>query len=125
MAGVIVAIVLAGAVVVALVVHARRSGPAGAPAWLDRVALGVGALAVVALWLPSIEAHLAAPDQSSARLGWLYPASIAIGLVALALGIWAVTSGLRTWRAWFGLGLGAAITGFWLVFLVGELLYPH
>ena len=124
MAGMILAVLLAGAGVAALVIRARRSG-AGAPSWLDRAALAFGALAVVALWLPSIESHLAAPDASPGIFGWLFPASIAIGLVALSLGVWAVRSGLRSWRAWLGLGFGAVITGFWLVFFAGELIYPH
>lgn len=124
MAGVILAILLAGTAVAALVVRARRSG-AGAPSWLDRAALAFGGLAVIALWLPMIESHLMAPGGSPGIFGWLFPASIAIGLVALGLGIWAVTSGVRSWRAWLGLGFGAVITGFWLVFLAGELLFPH
>ncbi len=125
MAGVIFAIVLASAAVVALVVYARRPGSAGPPAWLDRAALGVGALAMVALWVPSVESHLSAQNGATEMFGWLFAASIAIGMVALALGILAVASGRRSWQAWVGLAFGAVITGFWLVFFAGELLYPH
>jgi hypothetical protein len=126
MAAVIVAILLAGAAIAGLVIGARRRGATGAaPPWLEAAVLVIGALALFALALPLLLSWAPATGDAEPWLRWVLPASIAFGLVAVATGGYAVIAGRRSWRTWVGLACGAVVTAFWIVFAVGELLYPH
>jgi len=126
MPAVVVSIVLAGAVVAALVIGVRRRGAAEpAPAWLGWAVLAAGVAGVLALLAPLVQSWASPADQAAAGIRWVLPASITLGLVSLAAGLYAVTAGARSWRTWTGLACGALVTAFWLVFAAGELLYPH
>jgi len=122
MAAVIVAIVLAGAAIAALVIGARRGG---SPPWLDWAVLVTGVLALLAVAVPMLLSWAPGTGEATVGLRWVLPASIALGLVALAAGVYAAIAGTRSWRTWLGLACGAVVTAFWIVFAIGEFLYPH
>lgn len=126
MASAILAAVIAVVLVLAFVVsgraRARSNGPTRRAGW---VSLTLGTLGVLALGLPLLQSWTADRSELIDRLPWLLPASITLGLTALGTAGFAVASGERSWRTWLGLALGALVSGFWLVFAVGELLYPH
>ena len=52
-------------------------------------------------------------------------AAMALGLVALATGIFALVRGERSWRTVTGTAAGALVTLFWLLVAFGEVLWPH
>ncbi|MGL5248946.1 MAG: hypothetical protein ACRC8U_12210, partial [Brooklawnia sp.] len=49
----------------------------------------------------------------------------AIGSSGVTLGIYAIQRSDRHWPTWVGLAAGGLTVGFWLFFVVGEMLYPH
>ena len=51
--------------------------------------------------------------------------TIPLGVGSIVSGIGAVRKNVRTWQIWLGLGLGSIPVLFWLMFAIGELLYPH
>ena len=126
MTSVLLAFVLAVVLVLGFVVsgraRARSKGRTTSAGW---VALVTGGLGLVALGAPLLESWLARTGTLTERFGWLLPASITLGLVALGTALFATATGERGWRTWLGLSCGALVCGFWLVFAVGELLYPH
>ncbi len=126
---VLVAVVVAGLVVGALILgdSGRRSGdshPPKAPGWVSVVCGAMGVLAVVT---PMVDSWLA--EDGVDRVGqvapWLFPASMTLGLVGLASGIYALVRRDRSWRMWAGLVTGGLVMAFWVLFVVGELVYPH
>ncbi|MGB7962016.1 MAG: hypothetical protein WCF12_03520 [Propionicimonas sp.] len=125
----LVAVLAAGLVVGALILgdSGRRSGdsePSNAPGW---VSLVCGALGVLAVVTPMVDSWLA--EDGVDRVGkvapWLFPASMTLGAVGLATGIYALVRRDRTWRLWAGLATSGLVMAFWLLFVVGELVYPH
>jgi hypothetical protein len=55
----------------------------------------------------------------------LFPASMALGLVGLVSAIYAAVRRDRSWRMWVGLATGGLVATFWLLFVVGESVFPH
>ena len=51
--------------------------------------------------------------------------SIPLAIGCVVCGIGAMLKSYRTWRVWLGLVLGAVPVLFWIVFAIGEILYPH
>ncbi|MFZ0530629.1 MAG: hypothetical protein WAL91_08845 [Propionicimonas sp.] len=115
-----------GAVVVAVVVvgllilsdRGRRSGEqvSVTPGW---VSSACGSLGVVALATAMIGSWVG--DFGD----WMFPASITLGLVGLVAGGYAAARGDRSWRIWVGLITSGLVMAFWILFAVGEVVYPH
>lgn len=124
----LVAVVAAGVVVGALILldsrHVGDANPSTAPGW---VSLVCGVLGVLAVVTPMIDSWLA--EDGVDRVGqvapWLFPASMSLGLVSVASGIYALVRRDRSWRMWAGLATGGLVMAFWLLFVVGEFVSPH
>ena len=50
---------------------------------------------------------------------------MALGLVGLVSAIYAMVRRDRSWRMWVGLVTAGLVAMFWLMFVVGELIFPH
>lgn len=120
------AIIAAAVVLGILIVHdrSRRDSGSGVPVLAGWIALACGIAGALALLVPMVGSWLAVAGVDKLA-PWLLPASISLGLVSLAAGVHAVVRGDRGWRAWSGLVAGGLVTGFWLLFLLGEVLTPH
>lgn len=120
--------VLAACVVTILVVGilARRR-PSGAPGveklpgWVSVIA---GALGLLAIAAPMVQSALAPDgvDTLGKDVPWLFQASLSLGLVGLATGIYALVRRDGAWRTWVGVVAGGLVTAFWLLFGLGEVL---
>lgn len=119
---------LATILVVAVLMLSRRrsTGPALAatPGWVASIA---GTLGFLALATPVVDSWLAGGGAGTVGVAapWLPPASMTLGLVGLATGIYALRGHDRSWRTWVGLVAGGLVTAFWAAFAIGEALYPH
>lgn len=103
---------VAGGVVLALVWRFSPRGSAtGGPRPLGWAALAAGVVALVctALVFAGVQAGF----------------SIAAAAAAAVLVIGAIARHERHWPTWVGLGTGAAPLLFWIVFVAGEVVYPH
>ncbi|MCC6496463.1 MAG: hypothetical protein IT193_09410 [Propionibacteriaceae bacterium] len=123
----LVAILAAVLVVAVLMLGRRRSRSpalAATPGW---VAFGAGTLGFLALAIPVVNSWLAGGGAGTVGVAapWLPPASITLGLVGLATGIYAIRDHDRSWRTWVGLVAGGLVTAFWAAFAIAEALYPH
>lgn len=123
------AIVTAALVLGVLILHERRrrnAGP-GVPAVAGWTALAFGIAGALAVLVPLVGNWLAVGgvDQPGVVAPWLLPASMALGLTGLTAGGYAFARRDRSWRVWTGLAAAGLVTGFWLLFLIGEALMPH
>ena len=50
---------------------------------------------------------------------------VVLALAALVTGVIAVTRRERSWLFVIGFGLAAVVGGFWLLFVAGEVFFPH
>jgi hypothetical protein len=119
--------VVATLVVIVFLEVGRRSGRPGfakVSGWLSFVC---GVLGVVAVATPMVQSALAPDgvDSVGKNAPWIFQASMILGLAGLIAGVYALVRRDRTWRTWVGLVAGGLVTGFWLLFLLGELLSPH
>ncbi len=123
------AIIAAALVLGALILHdrSRRDPGPGVPALAGWIAFACGITGALAVTVPMVGSWLAVGgvDQLGKVAPWLLPASITLGLVSLTAGVYAVGRRDRSWWAWTGLVTGGLVTGFWLLFLLGEVLTPH
>ena len=116
------AVVIAGALLVA---DRRRVAGGGKSPWLSWAAFVGGVLGVVLLGT-SIAATWLSPDGGVDRIGpWLLSASMTLGAVGLVSALVCASRRDRSWRTWVGLIGSGLVSAFWLVFLVGEVVYPH
>jgi len=127
MIGMLVAVVAAALVLGGLILVDRSSPDRGlprAPGWVSFVS---GTLGLLAVLTPMVDSWLL-PDGVD-RVGkvapWLFPASMALGLVGLVSAIYAMVRRDRSWRMWVGLVTAGLVATFWLMFVVGELVFPH
>ncbi len=51
--------------------------------------------------------------------------SVPLALASLIPGLALATKHYRPWQVWLGLGLAAIPLIFWIIFAIGEILYPH
>jgi hypothetical protein len=51
--------------------------------------------------------------------------SFTLSILAVVTGIRAIKSGERSWAIWVGLLPAIVMASFWLMMVVGELLFPH
>ena len=79
-----------------------------------------GAAALVDGWL-----RPDGDDLLGTVAAWLFPVSMALGLIGLLSAIYALVRRDRSWRMWLGLVTGGLVVVFWLLFAVGELVFPH
>ena len=123
------ALIAAALVLGVLILHdrSRRGSGSGAPALAGWIAFSCGIAGVLAVLVPMVGSWLAVGgvDQLGRAAPWLFPASITLGLASLTAGVFAVGRRDRSWRAWTGLVAGGLVTGFWLLFLLGEVLTPQ
>ena len=121
------ALIAAALVLGVLILHDRSRPGSGAPALAGWIAVSCGIAGVLAVLVPMVGSWLAVDgvDQLGRAAPWLFPASITLGLAGLTAGVFAVGRGDRSWRAWTGLVAGGLVTGFWLLFLLGEALTPQ
>ena len=84
---------------------------------------------MAALVVPLVASRVLASDGGGegtvGNLPLLPLASIAFSLIGLILGVYAIRRHDRHWPTWVGLAAGGLTVGFWLFFVVGEMLYPH
>ena len=123
----LVAMVAAALVVGGLILVDRNSSDRDlqrAPGWVSFVS---GTLGLLAVLTPMVDSWLQPDgvDGVGKVAPWLFPASMAFGLVGLASGIYAAVRRDRSWRMWVGLVTGGLVAMFWLLFVVGELVFPH
>ncbi len=86
---------------------------------LGWVVIGLGTIALVFI-IPGLVALLIPGDAM------ISPAiTIPLGVGCVVSGIGALRKNYRTWQVWLGLGLGSIPILFWIVFSIGEILYPH
>lgn len=125
MSSVLAAVVAAIVVVGFFALRGRKGAVTGkAPGWVSFVA---GTLGILAIGSPMVESALAPDgvDSIGKNAPWIFQASMVLGLVALAVGIFALVRRDRSWRSWVGTVTGGLVTAFWLLFGVGEILSPH
>jgi hypothetical protein len=84
--------------------------------WL---ALSLGALAFLSI-LPVFIAILAQTDT-----GFFPVVSIPLSIACVISGVDAIRKHHRPWQVWTGVALGIIPLLFWIVFAVGEVIYPH
>jgi hypothetical protein len=90
--------------------------PKNALGW---VVLGLGAVAL-AFILPGLVSILIPGDAMFS------PAfSIPLGVASVVASVGALLKKHRTWQVWLGLGLGFIPFLFWVVFAIGEIIFPH
>ena len=105
--------ILVGIIIGVLVV---RFVPQNMLGW---VVVGLGAVAFVFI-IPVFVAILTHSDTT------FFPViTIPLSVSCVISGIAAVRMNYRTWQVWLGLGLGSMPILFWIVFGIGEILYPH
>lgn len=119
--------IVATILVVGILARRRSSGETGQsklPGWVSVITGVLGLLAVTA---PMVQSALAPDgvDTISRDVPWLFGASISLGLVGLATGIYGVVRLDRSWRTWVGLIAGALVTAFWALLAGGEIVSPH
>ena len=86
---------------------------------LGWVVVGLGAVAL-AFIIPGLIAILIPGDAMFS------PAvTIPLSVGCVVSGIGAVRKNYRPWQVWLGLGLGIIPLLFWIVFAIGEILFPH
>lgn len=111
--------ILVGLVVAGVIVFATRgratteATPPDRPTIVAWLALGFGGAALVAFGLSA----LALVDVTVA--------SISLAVAAVAIGIADWVRGDRTWATWVGLAAGGVPALFWLIFFIGELVFPN
>lgn len=86
---------------------------------LGWLVLGLGAVAL-ALIIPVFISILIPFD-----LGFFPVLTLPLGIVCLISGSGSIRNSYRPWQVLLGMGLGAIPILFWIVFGIGELLYPH
>lgn len=123
-------VVLAVAIATAVILLQRRmpavGGPASGSQLLTWSTFVFGVIGCLATAVPLVLSRVAAPEGAGFGSSPLLPV-LAIGssFAATAIGSYAIAAGNRHWATWVGLVAGAAGSLFWLVFLVGELAFPH
>lgn len=122
----VASLLFAALVLVALFLgDARRHSPT---VWQlpGRLSLACAVAGALAIAVPMISSWTAPDgvDRIGEVAGWLPQASIALGLIGLVAGGYALTLRYRTWPARAGLVTGALVTAFWLLFLLGEAATP-
>lgn len=113
-------IFMIGGTVVGIVLGALALGflPQKFQGW---VVLGLGAVALV-LILPGLLAILFSIESNP----MFFPAfTIPVSAACMVSGIGAVRKNYRPWQVWLGLGMGAVPVLFWILFIMGEMLYQH
>jgi hypothetical protein len=82
---------------------------------------------VLAVAVPLVGSRLAQDelDQMGGAAPLVLPSTIALGLVGLVVAVYALLRRERSWRVWAGLVTSGLVMLFWLVFLIGELTWPH
>lgn len=86
---------------------------------LGWVVIGLGAMALI-LIIPGLVVILIP------RNAMFNPVlTIPLGVSCVVSGIGAMRKNIRNWQVWLGLGLGSIPVLFWIVFAIGELIYPH
>lgn len=119
---------LASAIVMGLVLVlvGRRSGDAalrGIPGWVAFVA---GVLSLISVAVPLLTSWFGIGTGNGERaVGWPVGISMTLGLVGVAAGSYAVFHQDRRWQVWVGLVTSGLVGLFWVIFAVGELVYPH
>jgi hypothetical protein len=86
---------------------------------LGWVVLGLGAAALVFIIPVLVSIFIPNDNMFSAIF------TIPLGAACVISGIGALRKNYRTWQVWLGLALGAIPIVFWIVFGIGELVYPH
>ena len=109
--------IVVGVFVLAVVIVVSRFGSAAGkpgPTPLGWLALAAGSLALAGLGLVFVKA---------VEIGPLISIGLAVAAAIVCVG--AIVKGDRHWPTWVGVGLAVVPVGFWIVFVVGEFLYPH
>lgn len=86
---------------------------------MDWLVAGLGLLAFIFI-LPVGYAIIAQTDT-----GFLPVASIPLSIASVIPAISAIRKQQRPWQVWAGFALGLVPLLFWIVFAVGEVIYPH
>ncbi|MHB1007998.1 MAG: hypothetical protein ACYC1E_01920 [Propionibacteriaceae bacterium] len=125
MSSMLVAFVMTIVVLVAVLIGLRQAG-SSAPRISSWFSLVAGALALLAIAEPMVDSAFGfdRADQIGRIIPWLPVATMTLGLVALATGVFAFVRQEHSWRTWVGLATGALVTLFWVLFGFGELLSP-
>ena len=89
------------------------------PKTLGWIVLGLGAAALVFI-IPVLVSILIPGDTMFSAVF-----TVPLGAACVISGIGALRKNYRAWQVWLGLGLGAIPIVFWIVFGIGELVYPH
>lgn len=114
--------------------QSNKETPCGPPWRAPRFRFGgtgtvFGVLGLVSIVVPMDASNLLAPDGGGeatvGNLPLLPMASIASSIIGVTLGIYAIQRSDRHWPTWVGLAAGGLTVGFWLFFVVGEMLYQH
>lgn len=102
-----------------------HAGPAPRPTTAGWSAAAFGVLGLIALVVPLVASRVRASSdggEGTVAHPLLPLASIAFSLVGVALGGYAFRRHDRHWPTWVGLAAGGLTVGFWLFFVVGEML---
>ena len=86
---------------------------------LGWVVLGLGAAALV--FIIPVFVSIFNPNDNMFSAVFTIP----LGAACVISGIGALRKNYRAWQVWLGLGLAAIPIVFWIVFAIGELVYPH